>query len=125
MSFDDFTVLPDTTAAQSMNFHSFVARLWSLAALGLLGLTATGAGAAAPAHEAVIQAVADTPSNRAYTVCVKQRAAGDGQCVWTLRVEEDVAGALMSRPFAALASDDGLRVAVVLRKKHNDRVIDE
>lgn len=125
MSFDDFTVLPDTAAAQSMNFHSFVARLWSLAALGLLGLNTTGAGAAVPAHEAVVQAVADTPSNRAYTVCVKQRAAGDGQCIWTLRVEEDVAGALMARPFAALASDDGLRVAVVLRKKRNDRVIDE
>ena len=69
--------------------------------------------------------MADTPDNRAYTVCVKQRAAGEGQCVWSLRVEEDVAGVLGARPFAALASDDGLRVAVILRKKRNDRLIDE
>ena len=97
----------------------------SLTILGWSALVLASARAAVPAHEAVVSPVPEGADPRAYTVCVKQRGAGEGQCIWTLRVEEDVAGTLTRRRHAILASDDGLRVAVVLRKRSGGRVIDE
>lgn len=108
-----------------MTFHSFVAGVRSLTILGLSALALATARAAVPAHEAMISPATDGADPRAYTVCVRQRGAGEGQCIWTLRVEEDVAGTLPRRRYAAQASDDGLRVAVVLRKRSGGRVIDE
>lgn len=125
MSFNDFTLSCTLSTFQKMTFHSFAVGLRSLAALSVGGLLACSAQAALPIHEAVVTPVAADGDQRAYNVCIKQRAAGEGQCLWTLRVEEDVPGALSKRRHGALASDDGLRVAVLLRKRRGDRAVDE
>jgi uncharacterized membrane protein len=60
-----------------------------------------------------------------YTVCVKPRQLNDQACVWSLDVEEDAPGVLATRPWAVQVSEDGLRLAVLLRKRSETASWDE
>lgn len=107
-----------------MIFHSFPSRLlWQCAVL-LVGLIAGAAAhASATLHEVVVVPASPDTDNRRYTLCVQ--APPNKTCIWSVAVTEDEARALPNRPMALAASQDGLRIAAVLRKRQGSLLIDE